>query len=146
MDIETAPRGALFCLRTMKSQLRQKAIAILALFALMMGAIPALTGELLAVPASCACCQSNLCPMHRAAKSSNRPLCSSHPLNQTAPCNMACCHPQAIHALSGTPFVLSFPSGISGPATVSFGFSQRPRATLSIAREVAPPPPRTILA
>jgi hypothetical protein len=36
----------------MKSQLRQKAIAILALFALMMGAIPALTGALLAMPAS----------------------------------------------------------------------------------------------
>jgi len=129
-----------------KSQLRQKAIAILALFALLMGAIPALTGELLAMPASCACCQSNLCPMHRAAKSSGRPLCTSHPLDQAAPCNMDCCHPQTTHALSGTPFVLSFPSGISDPATVAFGFSQRPRAILSIAREIAPPPPRTILA
>jgi hypothetical protein len=135
----------LFCLRGVKNQLRQKAIAILALFALLLGAIPALTGELLAMPASCACCQSNLCPMHRPAKSSGRPLCTSHPLNEAAPCNMACCHPQTTHALSGTPFVPVVPSGISGPALAAFGFSQRPREVVSFAREVTPRPPRTIL-
>jgi hypothetical protein len=125
--------------------LRKKAIAILALFALLLGAIPALTGELLAMPASCACCQSNLCPMHRPAKYSGRKLCASHPLDEAAPCNMNCCHPQTAHALSGTPFVLAAPSGISGPAYAAFGITQRPRAAVNLAREVTPPPPRTIL-
>ena len=129
-----------------KSQLRHKAIAILALAALLMGAIPALTGALLAMPASCACCQSRLCPMHRSAQSSGRPLCSSHPLSEAGPCNMECCHPQAMHALSGTPFVLGAPSGISAPAIRALEFSLQSHSLLSAACEVAPPPPKSILA
>jgi hypothetical protein len=58
---------------------------------------------------------------------------------------MDCCHPQTAHALSGTPFVLSAPAGISVPLSGAFGFSSRHRAILDLAREVAPPPPRTIL-
>jgi len=126
--------------------LRQKAIAILALLALLGGAIPSLTGELLALPASCACCHSGLCPMYRAAKYSGRRLCTSHPISQATPCNMNCCHPQSSHALSGTPFVLSAPGGISAPALVALGFSSRSSSLLGAAREVTPPPPKSSLA
>jgi hypothetical protein len=128
-----------------KSQLRQKAIAIFALLALLMGAIPALTGALLALPAPAACCQTNLCPMHHPAKSSGRPLCGSHRPYEAASCNMDCCHSQTAHALSGTPFVLAAPSGISVPALLAFAFSPRPTSLLNAAREVSPPPPRSIL-
>jgi hypothetical protein len=130
----------------MKSQLRQKAIAILALFALMMGAIPALTGALLAMPAPAACCHANLCPMHGSAKSSGRPLCGSHRPYEAAPCNMDCCHSQTAHALSGTPFVLSAPGGISVPVLIAFDFSPRSSSLLAAAQEVTPPPPKSILA
>jgi hypothetical protein len=129
-----------------KNQLRNKAIATLALAALLMGAIPALTGALLAMPAFCPCCQSKLCPMHRSAQSSGRPLCSSHPLSEAGPCSMACCHPQAMHALSGTPFLLGAPSVISAPGMRAVEFSLRSYSLLSAAHEVAPPPPKSILA
>jgi hypothetical protein len=129
-----------------KSLLRLKAIAILALAALLMGAMPDLSGALLAMPASCPCCQSKLCPMHRPEQSSGRPLCSSHPLNQAGPCSMECCHPQSMHALSGTPFVLSAPNSVSAPATRTLEFLLQSNSLLSTTREVAPPPPKSILA
>jgi hypothetical protein len=129
-----------------KFHLRQKATAILALFALLLGAMPALTGALLAMPAPAACCQATLCPMHRPAKSAGRQLCGLHRPYEAASCNMDCCHSQTAHALSGTPFVLKAPGGISAPALRAFAFSPRSTALLSAAREVSPPPPRSILA
>jgi hypothetical protein len=128
-----------------KSQLRQKAIAILALLALLLGAIPALTGALLAMPTPAPCCQASLCPMHRPAKSSGRQLCGLHRPYEAASCNMDCCHSQTAHALSGTPFVLSAPNGISAPALLGFAFSPDSTSLLNAARDVSPPPPRTIL-
>ncbi|MGD0842043.1 MAG: hypothetical protein ABSA32_12875 [Candidatus Acidiferrales bacterium] len=126
--------------------MRHKAIAILALSALLLGAIPDLTSALLAMPPCCACCQSKLCPMHRSAESSGRPLCSSHPLSQAGPCNMECCQPQSMHALSGTPFVLTAPNSIFAPAIRAVEFLLQSISLLSAAREVTPPPPKTILA
>jgi hypothetical protein len=128
-----------------KSQLRQKAIAILALLALLLGAIPSLAGALLAMPAPAACCQATLCPMHRPAKSSGRQLCGLHRPYEAASCNMNCCHSQTAHALGGTPFVLAAPKNISAPAFLAFAFSTRPDSILSAAREISPPPPRNIL-
>ncbi|MGB6198437.1 MAG: hypothetical protein WA871_01645 [Candidatus Acidiferrales bacterium] len=126
-------------------QLRQKTIAILALLALLLGVIPSLAGALLAMPAPAACCQSNICPMHRVAKSHGRPLCGLHRPYEASLCNMDCCHSQTDHALSGTPFVLTPAGAISAPALFAFAFSPRFDSLLSTAREVTPPPPKSLL-
>ena len=144
--IETPRADKLFWLHGVTGQLRQKAIAIFALLALLLGAVPAWTSELLDAPAMCACCQSGLCPMHRAEKSSGHRLCGLHEPNDAHPCSMSCCHPQSTHVIANAPFVLTAPGGISGPAFLAFDLSSRNESLLSAAREVTPPPPRTILA